>query len=57
MKHPKTTWAGILLIVGAIVNLVSGVLQGHPLDMNALGGLFTPVLAGIALMNAHDGSV
>lgn len=50
----RTTTAGILTIVGALVGIAIQVLNGHGPDASSLAGLAAAVTAGAGLIKASD---
>lgn len=52
-KHPKTTFAGVALILGAICSLAYSLLTGTPPEWEKVSGA---VVAGMGLIAAADGS-
>lgn len=54
LKSWKTTSAGILSIVGAIVTVI---YAPRPISPEVITGALTAVLAGIGLLFAKDGNV
>lgn len=57
MKNPKTTWGGILVIAAGVLNFVSHILVGGAIDIETITVLVGAVTAGLALVNATDGTV
>lgn len=51
MKSPKTTIAGVLTIVGAIVIAAQQYLSGQPINTSVL---LTGIIGGVGLITAAD---
>lgn len=54
LKHPKTTWAGVLMLLAAGIAFVAKLLQGHGIEMTDIHTLMA-ALAGAGFIAAADG--
>lgn len=54
MEHPKTTWAGIAVILAGVFNVLAQYFQGHPIDSNAVAILIAAISGGFGLIKASD---
>lgn len=53
MRNPKTTWAGIIVLIATILNAVGQAFGGGHVDIASVG---TGIAAGVGLITARDGN-